>query len=73
MERKAAPADRALIFLYEPGIDALLVMHVHAWQQPHFIAFRKRHKTNAASNTCIKIITNMVTMNNIARMVQSIR
>lgn len=73
MEKKAAPADRALIFLYEPGIDALLVMHVHAWQQPHFIAFRKRYKTNAVSNTCIKVIKNMVTMTNIARMAKSIR
>ncbi len=63
MEKRAAPAYRALIFLYEPGIDALLVMHVHAWQEPHFIAFRKWYKTNAASNTCI----------NIARMAKNIR
>jgi hypothetical protein len=40
------PADGALILLQEPRIDALLVMHVHAGQQSHFITFRKRQQTN---------------------------
>jgi hypothetical protein len=50
-----APADRALIFLPEPGIDALLVMHMHAGKQPHLIAFAKRNQTNTATNTRIEL------------------
>ena len=37
--QQQAPADRTLIFLNDPRVDACLVVHVHARQQPDFIAF----------------------------------
>ena len=37
--QQQAPADRTLIFLNDPRVDACLVVHVHAGQQPDFIAF----------------------------------
>ena len=36
--QEQAPADRALIFFNDPRVDACLVVHVHARQQPDFIA-----------------------------------
>ena len=45
------PAHRTLILLHEPGVDALLVMHVHARQQPHFFTFGERQQTNTEADS----------------------
>ena len=47
------PADWTLVLLLEPGVDALLVMHVHARQQPHFFTFGERQQTNTEADSCV--------------------
>ena len=52
------PAHGALILLQEPRVDALLVMHMHAGQQSHFIALSKRHQTNTAHTHALVLKNN---------------
>jgi len=53
--RRVAPANGALILLHKPRVNAVLMMHVHAGQQPQFIALRERHQTNTAAQARVNV------------------
>jgi hypothetical protein len=52
------PAHGTLILLQEPRVNALLVMHMHAGQQSHFIALSKRHETNTVNTLALLLKNN---------------
>lgn len=46
ISQKLPPAHRTVILLHDPGVDAILVIEVHARQQPHLIASSQMSQTN---------------------------
>jgi hypothetical protein len=46
MSQNLLPAHGTMILLHDPGIDAILVIEVHARQHPHLVTTSQRSQTD---------------------------